>query len=436
MPGRRVIYNPRAFCYNEKKPGRKERAHLLSEVGRGGAVSHRFSLGRRACEAHGDAHRPDAVDGYCESPSMEGLQRHLALDSSSQAPGVPLMRKCKALLAAAISVLGAVGPIVASPLMAGTARAAESISTTLPAQEAEKKLPGAKGDLLGKLQSAADSVKSTVDKAGELIDRSVVSPLVTPVEKVRQDIKSQLDTDRQVGEYRLKAEFVDAKIDIVKGVRPALDHGQIGLKGKLGLRTELDPVRMSLSKTETDGPWSSAKGVRGGVHAAYETGYEAKGQEGAGGFFGNTIEGRIEAFKSWERNVGNAAHLSLGITPIGISHDFLHSQSYIYAEAFQELRGEGVPYLGDMTGWKLRGREGAAHNLETGRTTPFYELSAGVTKKIPLEKLTDFMGVTGTAKRLRMSKDAAVELEAGLRVTGNQDTPAKAGPYTGAKIRW
>lgn len=81
-----------------------------------------------------------------------------------------------------------------------------------------------------------------------------------------EDIFDQIKNanyETQVGDYKLKVDYVTPRIGIRPRVNPKIEDGKLDFKWSGNVRAQLDLLNMEMSRTQQNGAWTETQGIRG-----------------------------------------------------------------------------------------------------------------------------------------------------------------------------
>ena len=225
----------------------------------------------------------------------------------------------------------------------------------------------------------------------------------------------------EMGDYNLKVRLFKAKLRAKPKVKPKLNDGNLEMKWKAELKPKVELLRTELSKTEKQGDWTVTQGVKGSIKGEWKIGYE--GEIDSTNSTTDVIneqkwQAGADTFKVWERDFSGGDSLRLSAVA-GIGHEFVGNDTTAHVRFEQKYTGQDFEFMGHDFGWYAKAKEGASYNIQDDEFKANYELSAAVTKEIPMKAF---------------GRDVDLKFELGPKIKGDIDEPVDFGAITKVKI--
>ncbi len=227
-------------------------------------------------------------------------------------------------------------------------------------------------DSSGSLRKLMDGAKSAAQKVEDFGDR----------------FEEANKLQRKIGDYDLKIKFMDPSIDIKPRLNPRIKDGELELKGKAYIKTEMDLLETQLSKQEQQGEWLVTKGFRGKIDSEYKLGYAGKWSNSQDLHEEEKIDemgvsAHLHGFMQWDRDFGEDVHLKMGVSA-GVSHNITENDTTLNVKGEQKLTGSRVQIFGHNFRWVAEAEEEVKYSIQNDRLDAEYEIVAGLQKKIPV----------------------------------------------------
>lgn len=209
------------------------------------------------------------------------------------------------------------------------------------------------------------------------------------VEDIGDQIKEANKLQRKIGDYDLKIKYMDPSIKIKPRLNPRIKDGELELKGKAYIKTEMDLLETELSKQEQQGEWLVTKGFRGKIDSEYNLGYAAKWSKSQDLHEEEKIDemgisAHLHGFMQWDRDLGEDVHLKMGVSA-GVSHNITENDTTLNVKGEQKLTGSRVQIFGHDFRWVAEAEEEIKYSIQNDRFDAEYEMVAGIQKKIPVK---------------------------------------------------
>ncbi|MCE1246564.1 MAG: hypothetical protein LWY06_07970 [Firmicutes bacterium] len=223
---------------------------------------------------------------------------------------------------------------------------------------------------------------------------------------------------KQIGDYKMNVDYINARVRVRPKLNPKYDDGKFDASWKLEARPKLELLNTELVKTQQDGKWFEAQGLRGRTTGEWALGYEGSSTKEAKGIDNLEVRTTVEGFKSWYRDIGENMHLNIDAVAGG-SHEFMNGQSELHVNFRQRLTGENLEIMNQKFGWFAEARENFNYDIGQRDFNPGYEVSGGLSKNIPVKAF---------------GKQAVLKAELGARIKGDRHDSFDIGPVTKLKV--
>ncbi|MFP4499329.1 MAG: hypothetical protein ACLFQV_14060 [Vulcanimicrobiota bacterium] len=317
-------------------------------------------------------------------------------------PSYKLKTGLKILMNKALAVTMLAGSLCGSPM----ASAAEAVAT------GNTGVPGNAG-----FTDLADTDQPRTEMVMDKDDTSLYVHFNDMFDRV-----TDAGVDKEIGDYRLKVDYLDPDLKVKPRVKPKLKDGKPELGWKAEAKAKVKLMRTELSRTDTSGGWKTTQGLRGGLEGEWRFGYEGKMGVEDNKQELETIDKQkwrlnVDGFKRWEKDLGN---MYLTVDAVGgVGHEFVGNTTDVHLGFRQKLDGDSIQIFGSDFGWKAEAKQQFSYKIQDGDFDASYELFAGLTKKVPM-------------RVFRHEFD--LNLEAGPKIKGDLDEPIEFKPVAKVKV--
>jgi hypothetical protein len=268
--------------------------------------------------------------------------------------------------------------------------------------------------------ASANSLDPTVSEEKARVELSVAGEdkdFFNDAKDVYQRV-SHPDYVGKIGDYGVNIDYINARVRAKPKVKPTFEDGKFDAGWRMELRPKAELMNTEIVKTQQDGKWFEAQGVRGRITGEWRLGYEGGNTKEANGINELEVRSGADVFKTWYRDIGENMHLQIDAVGGG-SHEFMNNHSELHLNFRQRVTGENLEIMSQKFGWYAEAQQNVNYTIQNKELNPGYEFTGGLKKDIPVKAF---------------GHKAVLKAELGARIKGDSHDAFDIGPVTRLKV--